>query len=190
MARGQYRLTAAVEDLRALVRYAELSRAGSWSAALNIAGRDRLGGDVVARFKRQTPTEVEELRLELRAFLRALAGGSWAMPPSFKPTLTLLREASRTRLLVTNGEPRDVTLYLAAAIAQEAGVDRLRCCPAPDCGKVFVKIGRREFCSFTCQRRVYIKNYDPFAAKPMRSRARGKERQQHHGRKTTRTRGR
>jgi hypothetical protein len=178
MARGQYTPPRALEDLRALVRYAERDIPGSWLAVLNIAGRESDGGgrfmsDVIGRFKEQPPTDREAVRLELRAFLRALAGASSLVPP-YSPTLHLLREGSRVRIAVS-GSPRDVTLYLAAALAQEAGIDRLRCCRAPDCGKTFVKIGRREYCSSVCQRQVFLSNYSPDAARPIISRTRRKQ---------------
>ena len=47
-------------------------------------------------------------------------------------------------------------------MVEKTGVDRLRICPAPDCRKPFIKLGRREYCSDACQRRVYLTNYDAF----------------------------
>src|SRR5205085_5197030 len=68
--------------------------------------------------------------------------------------------------LQVDGERRDVLLYQVLTLLDWLGseVERLRCCPAPDCRKLFVKIGRREFCAVRCQQRVFQKNYDPFAA--------------------------
>jgi hypothetical protein len=186
MARGQYKPTPALEDLSAIVRHAESSRPSSWVVLLNVAGSGRVTDDVIELFQRQTPAEVEAVKLELRAFLRSLAGQANTLPAAFAPRLQLLRAGPDARVVVSGDKPRDVTLYLAAAIAQEAGVERLRCCPAPDCGRAFVKIGRREYCSAACQRRVFLSNYDPFAARPTLSRVR--RRGARNARKTTRKR--
>ena len=66
-----------------------------------------------------------------------------------------------------HGTPRDVLLYqVITLLGRVGGVERLRLCPAADCGHVFLKIGRRDFCSDRCQRRVFLRTYDPFAAHP------------------------
>ena len=103
--------------------------------------------------------------------LRAMAGDTEAaLGTACTPTLRPLRVGSRVILMVT-GEPLDVALYLTAALLERVGTDRLRLCKAPDCGRLFVKIGRREFCSLRCQRRVFLSTYDPFAAVPRRARS-------------------
>jgi hypothetical protein len=150
---------------------------------LNIAGSGRLAQALdVDCFRRQTAAEVEAVQLQLRAFLRALAGATPITLEPFTPTLHVFREGAKVRVAVS-GNPRDVTLYLAAAIAQEAGIDKLLRCGKAECGKVFVKIGRREFCSSECQRTKYLSTYDSSAARARRTRKKGAR----HG-KTKRTR--
>ena len=80
-------------------------------------------------------------------------------------------------VLFVEGDPRDVLLYQASTFLQAIGTDRLHRCPAPDCRRVFVKVGRREYCSERCQRRVFVSKYDPFKARPRRKDG-------HHGKKT------
>lgn len=176
MARGRYKPPPALEDLSALVRHAESDRA-SWLAVLNIAGfgPKPFTGDVIEQFRNQTPGEIQAVHADLRAFLRTAAGcSSGALQLPFQPTLQLLNTHSGVRVVVSGKTPRDVTLYLAAALIEAAGAERLRCCPAPNCGRAFVKIGRREYCSAECQRRVFLSKNDPSAARPTISRSKKK----------------
>lgn len=80
------------------------------------------------------------------------------------------QDQDRSRpLFLLHGRPRDVLLYQAATLLSTIGHERLRFCPAPDCNKAFIRIGRREYCSERCQRRVFAKQYDPFKAQPRRA---------------------
>jgi hypothetical protein len=74
--------------------------------------------------------------------------------------------------LLVGGAPRDALLYLVATLLNTVGVEKLRLCPAPDCNHAFVKIGRREYCSERCQRRVFLSTYDPLAARARRKESR------------------
>jgi hypothetical protein len=114
---------------------------------------------------------VEALRLELRAFLRYLAsdGQTPRWPKGITVTLAPLHVAAGAVKWIVRGSPRDVLCYQTKTFLDRiGGLERLRLCPAPDCGKTFLKIGRREFCSTRCQQRIYQRDYDPFAAKPRR----------------------
>ena len=68
------------------------------------------------------------------------------------------------------GTPRNVMRYQVLTLLERVGgAERLRLCPAPDCGRAFLKIGRRDYCSDRCRNRVFLSTYDPFAAKPRRA---------------------
>lgn len=167
MARGTYNITPAVTALRGLIAYAESDKPAPALVEV-IHAADRLASDAYRSFRSQTGAEREHVRLELRSFLRAMAAPPEAvMTAPIAPILQPLRTAGQV-LLTVSGTPRDVTLYLAASLLQEVGTDRIRTCPAPDCGRAFVKIGRREHCSTRCQRRVWSRGYDPFAARARR----------------------
>lgn len=57
--------------------------------------------------------------------------------------------------LSVDGSAEDVIRFQALSLLRAVGVERLKTC---DCGVVFVKNGRREFCSERCQNRVYMRN--------------------------------
>lgn len=185
MARGPYRLPSSVRRLRALVAFAEGDRRAP--ALAGVADLDRLTGDAIAAFRALTPEQTERLRADLRSCLRALGGADVSGQRPIHVTLHPLRVGARLRLDVS-GTPRDVVRYLGISLAEQIGPDRLRVCPAPDCGRAFVKIGRREFCSTRCQRRVFFSRYDPFRARARRGQA-SSERRSRHG-STTRARRR
>lgn len=57
-------------------------------------------------------------------------------------------------VVVIDGAIRDVVTYQETFLLQTAGVRRLQRC---DCGTVFTRVGRQEFCSKRCQKRVYMR---------------------------------
>ena len=57
------------------------------------------------------------------------------------------------------GAIRDRVLYRLIRVLEEVGAEKLRVCPAPDCGRVFVKVTRKAFCSTRCQSRIYMRSY-------------------------------
>jgi len=80
---------------------------------------------------------------------------------------------------------RDDMLYNVIASLMRAGTDRLQVCRAPiaggdkECGKLFVKVTRKRFCSQRCQIRAFMRTW------PGPKKGKGAR----HG-KATRTRGR
>lgn len=75
-----------------------------------------------------------------------------------------------------DGEPADVLYFRVLDLCQRAGPEALKEC---DCGKLFVKTGRRKFCSTKCQKRIQ--------RRAERKTAREERMRRKHG-KTTRTR--
>src|SRR5690242_11766529 len=45
-----------------------------------------------------------------------------------------------------NGTLRDRFLYRQMRLLEELGCDKIQTCPAPDCGRIFFKVTRKEFC--------------------------------------------
>ena len=190
MARGVYREDAAVLALRQLVDFAESKDsdpAALTEAAANGLVQLQMSNRQLAKALRAlTAAELRGLRQDLRSFLRA-AGGDPKHPYYDVKSLTIRVELlpflgglkqtkGRHRWLFgVNGSPRDVLLYQVATLIAMVGEDRLRFCPAPDCGRTFVKVGRREYCSGRCQRRVFVSTYDPFKAQPRRKDRHGKK---------------
>jgi len=193
MARGTYIETAAMRALRLLVEFAESDGPGD-RVALAEAGRGLVAlqasnAQTAKAMATLTAEQLRHLKQDLRAFLRAAGGqpSSYLQATLIRvellPLLGKLKQVKgRNRWLFgVSGAPRDVLLYQLVTLLATVGEDRLHFCPAPDCGRAFVKVGRRAYCSERCQRRVFMKDYDPFAAQPRR------KDQATHG-KTTRTR--
>ena len=174
MARGRYVESTAVRTLRALLAFAEDEHVSPETIALT--GRAYILPSTRAALRALTPPQARALKRELRDFFHAMGHGDdarQAVEIRFQVTLVAAR-GPKGIVLFVEGEPREVLLYQASTILQAIGTDRLRRCPAPDCGRVFVKVGRREYCSERCQRRVFVSTYDPFKAQPRRKDRHGK----------------
>jgi len=131
------------------------------------AGKGYVVAPAIAAFRALTSGQVEELKKELRAFLEMMAGGEATDSRiATRVTVTIMPvETGASVSLLVDGPVRDVLLYQVSTLLNKVGVDRLRLCPAPDCRRPFIKIGRREYCSDRCQRRVFLSGYDPLAAR-------------------------
>lgn len=174
MARGTYTQTTALKVLRMLITFSE----GEQNSFVDFVrgGKEFAAAESMNALRCLTPPQVARLKGELRSFIRFLAGGSATEHldgPRIQVELVPAKAGSRVSLFL-NGEPRDVVLYQTLTIVDAVGIDRLRLCPAPDCGRAFVKVGRREYCSPRCQRRVFLASYDPFKAQPRRKDRNGK----------------
>lgn len=166
MARGAYKAQPDARALGHLIAWAQSPhRQPPRAGAVDLAA---LAPSVSQALGRMTPAETEALRVKAREFLRALVGENVSMSTTIRPTLKLLKVADRVSIVV-DGTPTDAILFLAARLVERAGTERLRICPALDCRRLFLKAGRREFCSTKCQRRVYLQTYDPFAARRRRA---------------------
>jgi hypothetical protein len=170
MARGQYRHSKELRALEALIAVAHNPKASV--GALAKAGRAYLLPGARQAFERLTPLQEAALKRDLREFLADMAhqpGVAASKEHHLSVDLVLAGGAGlRDVVQFLGGSPRDVLLYQAFTFLQAVGLDQLRRCPAPDCGRAFVKRGRREYCSTRCQRRVFLSNYNPFAAQPQR----------------------
>jgi CGNR zinc finger len=170
MARGRYVESTAVRALRALVALAEDERVSPETIART--GRAYILPASLAALRALTPPQAHALKRQLRDFLHAMAASD-AAEQRFQVAFVAAGGPAGI-VLFAEGDPREVLLYQASTILQAIGTDRLRRCPAPDCGRVFVKVGRREYCSDRCQRRVFVSTYDPFKAQPRRKDRHGK----------------
>lgn len=136
-----------------------------------------LGGDQ----EDLTVSQLQELQRDIIAVIRQIAAvsdlrvGESLSPialrvngPLHIAVLPLPRD--RTVLLV-HGTPTDVFRYNVTRILESGGLERLRRCPSErgphghgrPCDQVFVKVGRRQFCSTQCQTRAYMRRYKPGA---------------------------
>jgi hypothetical protein len=98
-----------------------------------------------------------QVRDEAMKVLRSAIAGE-----RFQIELRLVRQAWRDPrikkglLLSTSSEhTRDFVLFRLLTLLENVGIDRLRTCPARNCGHVFFRTTRKEFCSTRCQKREW-----------------------------------
>jgi hypothetical protein len=115
--------------------------------------------------------QIQSLQSELRAFLRSLAGTGQANtvapytvgfsagthPPDTSGRPSRRAIAPRVASLLIDGQPRDVLWYQMEKVLTAGGLERLRVCPAPECGRAFVRVTQKKFCSTRCQTRIYMR---------------------------------
>lgn len=96
-----------------------------------------------------------------------------------------VREGSSVRVMVM-GSPLDRLLYQIIRVLEVIGFDKLFECPAPECGRLFLKVTKKRFCSQRCQSRIYMRQLRA-AERAERDALTPKGTRLRHG-KTTRTR--
>jgi hypothetical protein len=115
-----------------------------------------------------TPRQIEALQTELRFFLRDAAVGSARMIEPMRITVTVLthapdtppkgrraRRTPRAASLVIDGTPRDLLFDLTNRLLLNVALEALQVCPG--CGKAFVRVTQKRFCSTRCQSRIYMR---------------------------------
>lgn len=60
---------------------------------------------------------------------------------------------------VVEGTAADIFRYVLLRVLERVAVDSLYRCPNPTCRRLFIKNGRREYCSTRCQGAVYMRAY-------------------------------
>jgi len=107
-----------------------------------------------------SPVDVERFQQRLRPLLRAAVrharekGGLVPELPVGALTFGILPTPKWGTRITVDGDAVDVLSYQTVALIGHAGLDRIKAC---DCERLFVKTGRREFCSDRCQKRIYMR---------------------------------
>jgi hypothetical protein len=119
---------------------------------------NRLGRSAVF-FTLPDAGELEGFRRRLRTFIHnavALRNGETMLVPTWRVSgLEFGAAPTGTGAVVTlTGNTEDILGFQVVRLLETTGVDRLRKC---ECGRLFAKVGRREFCSARCQKRVYTR---------------------------------
>ena len=115
----------------------------------------RVSDTVLQRPQTSHPSLV---RAELLAFLRSAVlnspvnGMGLYHPASFRA-----RTAEGRVYCEADGDGRDLVLLQVLLLLHQVGLPNIRICKAGDCGRMFVKLYRREFCSARCQKRAYMR---------------------------------
>lgn len=122
--------------------------------------RHALAGSAPSEIPPWSAAHFEDFREELRGFLLALAvkvgraagENKGSMLPNDIPLGALQMTAAAVGsevLLVVDGAPRDVLWFQTLMLLRAVGLERVRRCP--ECARLFVKIGKRDYCRARCQ---------------------------------------
>jgi hypothetical protein len=155
--------------LRQLVAFAEQETSTFPALVLRVGdGLVTATSDTLKRVAALTPRQTEILQLELRHFLRSAAQGHARMVAPMRVTLAIVshspdtapkgaraRRASLAASLLVDGTPRDLLFDQANRVLTNVALESLQVCPA--CGKAFVKVTQKRFCSTRCQSRMYMR---------------------------------
>jgi hypothetical protein len=117
--------------------------------------------DTYAALERWSPDDVALVRAELLAFLRSLVGRrgtdrfSQGIGTLHPVTFSAVASGGSVHPFV-EGDVRDVLVLQFVTLLQVVGIESVRACRAPECGRLFVRRYRREYCSRRCQNREFM----------------------------------
>lgn len=156
------------DDLEAFHGYGPTATTG--------ASLSDLGGIMAAPISSPLPSEFTEddfkkLQAEVKELLLQLAvgnsasksheppGAGWAVmstfPVSARYSVLPLHSSGQTGSWITaQGDTRDVTLLRLFHLLSNNGSAPLRLCPEPECGRLFYRVRRQEYCSKKCVNRA------------------------------------
>jgi hypothetical protein len=117
---------------------------------------------------RRTLAVLQERALELLRSIATPAAKPLTIAGDLLLTFVAVREDDATVSVRVLGSPLDRFQYQLIRLLQEAGVEKLLTCPAhkarPDtgiCGRLFLKVTQKNYCSTQCQSRAYMRDYRP-----------------------------
>jgi len=168
-------------DLQDLVAFshATLTRAtrAAWTKRLGrFFGHGHTGRRIVDMGGSHQPVafaQLQRLQADVRTLIRqavdvqALRVGHAHSPQAVQfdgPLEVAVLPLGRRPLLLVDGTPADRFRYHATQVLVAGGLERLRRCPSPPCETIFVRVGKRLYCSARCQARAYMRTYAPGAA--------------------------
>lgn len=108
-----------------------------------------------------SPKLLEGVQAELRrglALLFPVKGNprQWDMPAT-QAQLSLRHQYGRLKTFFIGEWPNTIWVTIAGLL--EDFSDRIRRCPDPDCGVLFLRVRKQEFCCLKHARRVYMRRY-------------------------------
>lgn len=156
--------------------------------------------DALAAIDGSAPTEIkpwgvadfEELHSDLQRFIQTIADFRESRDGGLVPSLKLSAEYGAIPgdrpgqlFIAVDGRAADLLRLQFLELLRHTGTHRVMRCHAhvadsrgaATCGRIFVRSGRRDFCSTTCQKRAYMKRVREQQRQP-------KRRVRHHGKKT------
>src|SRR5262245_44992059 len=119
---------------------------------------------------RTTPRERDVIRAELQLFLRGVANGHAHMltpmqvriemtthPRSTPVSKRRQQRGARSVSWLIEAKARDWVFWLVDHVLPRVELEILR--PCPGCGRPFVRVTRKRFCSARCQSRSYMREW-------------------------------
>lgn len=94
----------------------------------------------------------------LREFVSAKPKPDLAIAGDLLLSFYAVRDSSNVRVIVL-GRPLDRMLYQMIRLLETIGFDKVGVCPAPDCGRLFLRVTKKRFCSQRCQSRIYMRQF-------------------------------
>jgi hypothetical protein len=104
--------------------------------------------------------DLRALQAEVRRVLQGLVSGDILGAPSveIRGLFGLLRSASGAeQMLIAYGPTRDMFLITLLHLLNQEPLDRIRGCP--ECGAIFYRIAKQQYCSRPCTNRANIRNW-------------------------------
>ena len=151
------------DALRFVVAFAQLDlaqapkaqlRQAAWGVKL-LTNRETPGRWV----KRPEPDRefLQALQDRARALLEQFVKGPAAIEGDLLLTFALTRAADGRVGVQVHGSPLHLFLYQVVRALELGGAEKLSACP--ECGRLFLKVTKKRFCSTRCQSRVYMRAY-------------------------------
>jgi hypothetical protein len=128
---------------------------------------------------------LQALQERARVVLGDFVKGSVAIEGDLLLTHVLTRGEDGRAHRYVHGSPLDLFAYQLVRVLETGGAEKLSACPAPECGRIFLKVTKKRFCSQRCQSREYMREYRANGFMPLGRT--GNRKDTRHG-KTTRTR--
>lgn len=100
---------------------------------------------------------LQEVQGRARALLEQIVRGPVAIEGDLVLAFLLTRDAEGRVRGIVRGSPLDCFLYQVVRVLETGGAENLRACPAPECGRIFLKVTKKRFCSPRCQSRIYMR---------------------------------
>jgi hypothetical protein len=106
---------------------------------------------------RRTLTALQARALELLRSIATPGPSRITIAGDLLLTFIAVREKDASVSVRVSGHALDRFQYQLIRLLEDAGVEKLLTCPAPDCGRIFLKVTKKRFCSQRCQSRIYMR---------------------------------
>jgi hypothetical protein len=100
---------------------------------------------------------LQALQDRARAILEQFVQGPVAIEGDLVLTFLVTRDDEGRVRVQVHGKPIDLFSYQIVRVLETGGAEKLLACPAPECGRIFLKVTKKRFCSQRCQSRMYMR---------------------------------